>query len=470
VSADSGVKEYERRISPVERLFTRSPCSIVTVVARIKGDISESLLRDAVSEVQRRHSNLRVRITEDADGDPWFRSEGAEEIQVEIVPRESDTHWISVVQESSKIPFEFEERPPIRFILLDSPTTSDLIILCHHIICDGLSLAYLARDLMAHLGDPTLEAEVLPDPLPVDRERITEEVSVNRVVRFFINRTNKKWEAERIVFDQEDYRNLNEAYWTRYTHQVLPVELTEDQTSALVDRCRKQEVTVNSALTTAFVGAQIRVQGEKPFHRKVSVAASLRDRLRDPVGEVMGFYAGLATLEYRYDGRTGFWANARRLHGKVRPLFSDKELFKDFLTWCYLDPTVLESINFKMLGGLVPEHASRFQKISDFSARDDVVLSLLKRDKMDSLERISMGTAVTNLTRLDFPSQYGALELDRLILKPGSAFPLASVSLILGAVTCSGRLSLAIEFVEDNVDMGTMVKIKEEAMGFLLGP
>jgi len=320
MSENDSVKEYERKITPIERLFTRSPCSIVTMVARIKGDVSESMLRDAVSKVRQRHPNLRVRIIEDADGEPWFTSEGAREISVEVVSRESDTHWIRVVQESFQIPFEFDAQPAIRFILLQSPTTSELVILCHHIICDGLSLAYLARDLMAHLGDPTREVEVLPDPVPMDRENISEDVSVNAVVRFFINRTNKKWEEDKIVFDQEDYRNLNEAYWMHYRHQLLCVELSEAQTLALVERCRNEEVTVNSALATAFAGAQAMVQ----------------------------------------------------------------------------------------------------------------------------------------------------LELDRLIMKPGGGFPLASVNLVLGAVTSAGKLSLVIEYVEDNIDIGTMERIKEVAMESLL--
>ena len=141
VIEDPNVKKYERRITPPERLFTRSPYSIVTVVARITGDVSERMLRAAVSKVRKRHPNLRVRIIEDADREPWFTSEGAKEIPVEIVPRESNTHWIRVVQESCQISFEFETQPAIRFILVQSPTTSELIILCHHIICDGLSLA-----------------------------------------------------------------------------------------------------------------------------------------------------------------------------------------------------------------------------------------------------------------------------------------------------------------------------------------
>jgi len=172
MSENLKVKKYERKITPLERFFTRSPYSIVTMVARIKGNISESMLRSAVSQVRQRHPNLRVRIIEDDDRDPWFTSEGAKEIPVEIVPRESDDHWIKVVQESCQIPFEFETQPAIRFVLVQSPNISELIILCHHIICDGLSLAYLARDLMVHLGDPTREVEVLPDPVPIDRDNL----------------------------------------------------------------------------------------------------------------------------------------------------------------------------------------------------------------------------------------------------------------------------------------------------------
>jgi hypothetical protein len=127
----------------------------------------------------------------------------------------------------------------------------------------------------------------------MDRENIPEEVSVNAIVRFLINGMNRRWEEEKQVFDQEDYRSLAEAYLTRYHHRMLSVELSEAQTLALVERCRQEGVTVNSALCAAFVGAQVVVQGEKPFHSSIGVGASLRDRLGQPVGEVMGFCAGV---------------------------------------------------------------------------------------------------------------------------------------------------------------------------------
>ena len=78
-----------------------------------------------------------------------------------------------------------------------------------------------------------------------------------------------------------------------------------------------------------------------------------------------------------------------------------------------------------------------------------------------------MGTAVTNLTRMDFPQTYGALELDRLIMHPGGAFPLVNVNLVLGAVTCSGKLSLILEYAEQAVDTGTMEQVRDKATEFL---
>ena len=46
---------------------------------------------------------------------------------------------------------------------------------------------------------------------------------------------------------------------------------------------------------------------------------------------------------------------------------------------------------------------------------------------------------------------------------------MSNVNLVLGAVTCSGKLSLIVEYAEEAVDTSTMEKIKDKAMGYLLG-
>lgn len=364
-------------------------------------------------------------------------------------------------------PFSFDERPPVRFFLLQAPDTCDLVILCHHFICDGFSLAFVARDILEHLGDPSRSVEVLPDPTPIDLDSIPEGVSLNPLMRFAIRRINRKWMADPVFFDQRDYEGVAEGYWREFDHQLVPIELSEPQTSALVERCRNEGVTVNTALAAAFTGAQAQVLDKADYHPNLAVAADLRDRLREPAGQAMGFYAGAVTLEYTPNPRIGFWENARALHARLQERYTDKTLFKEPLTWSRLEPSILEAINFKKLGKLADPDVPANRKLHDFAQREDVVLAILKRDKAESLERPFMGTALTNLGRMDVPTSYGPLVLERLFMKPGGAFPLVNLNLLVGAATVAGRLSLALEYVENRIIREDMEVITEQALTLL---
>jgi NRPS condensation-like uncharacterized protein len=461
-------QKYERQVTAPERLFSRSPFSIVTMVVRIRGSVSPEALRHAVDTVQRRHTLLSVRIKEDEYHALWFTSEEVDQIPIKTIVRNDEDDWIEVHQQTTKVPYEFATRPAIRFILLQAPDRCEVIIQCHHIICDGMSLAYLARDLMGHLGNPTHEVKPLPTPEPITLHNLPEDISQSALRKMLIRRMNRKWTEACTYFDDRDYQVLNQAYWDNFHHGLFAVELSEAETTSLAARCRSEQVTVNSALTTAFNGAQSFVEGRKSYHDRTVIAASLRDRIPISPGEGMGFYAGALDLKLKYNHTRSFWENARNFHGKIRANLSNSSLFGEFLDWLYLEPSLLEAINFKKLGVLVRADSDRYEKLSDFGRRDDVVLKVLKREKMASLQTKLLGTAITNLGRLDFPRRYGALELDRLIVPPGGAFPLAQVNLVLGAVTCSGKLSLTLRFVEEAVEIDKMAAIKDRALAYLL--
>ena len=83
-------KLYTRAVSGPERYLRRSPYAVVAVVARIRGNVSAELLSGAVRKVRQRHRNLGVRIIEGDDHVPWFTSQGAGDIPIEVIPRESD--------------------------------------------------------------------------------------------------------------------------------------------------------------------------------------------------------------------------------------------------------------------------------------------------------------------------------------------------------------------------------------------
>jgi hypothetical protein len=459
---------YRRRISPLEGMFLHAPYSIVTMTARIKGHVTDEMLRNAVLKIQTRHTNLRLKVEFDENGDPWFTSQDVQDIPVEIIPRENDQSWMETVHQQSLIPFDFEVRPAIRFLLVQSPQQSELVIFCHHLICDGLSLAYLARDMMTALGDPSIQLETLVDPAPIDRDNLPPGVKMNRLVNYFIERINKEWREQRVRFEQEDYQVLTEVYWSNFTHRMSLLEFTEEQTTLLVEKCKAEEVTVNSALAVGLAAAQIMVEGPQAYHSKIMIAGSLRDRLKKPAGEGMGFFVGAVSPKFTYNSKLGFWENARRFNKKVQPLYTNKNLFKDPLVWSYLDPGILESLSFKMIGGMIKSTSPQTEKLKAFSKREDVISSMIKREKMDSFDHVLFGTAVTNLTRMDFPRTYGDLRLDRLIMNPGGAYPLIFVNILAGAVTCSGKLSLMLEYSLERIKTDTVTEIRKKLISLLI--
>jgi hypothetical protein len=116
----------------------------------------------------------------------------------------------------------------------------------------------------------------------------------------------------------------------------------------------------------------------------------------------------------------------------------------------------------------VPPDSARYEKLSAEGGHEDVVLRLPKRDKLETQEMKCWGTAVTNLGRLEFPRTYRTLELDRLFMQPGGGIPLANANLALGAVICSGKLSLVVEYGPEAIETATMERVKDQGVAYLL--
>ena len=457
-----------REISSTELFFSKSPYSVITMLARVKGFISEDQLKDALAKVRQRHAPLRFRIEQDQDHRARFTTNGTSDIAYEIFPRQGSEDWIKIVRDASQIPFQFETQPALKVILVQSGEINELILLCHHVLADGMSLVYLLRDLLDALGDPHSELSELPAPEPITLQNMPEDLKQSGIAKFFMKRINKKWIESKIDFDQADYQAITEAYWTHYSHPLLLIEFNESETEKLVSRCREENTTVNSALSSAFSGAVSSVKGEHENQPRIVVAADLRDRIPHSPGESLGVYAGGLDFKFNYDHNIGFWENARVFHGKATSLYTNKNLFKEQLTWSYLHPTLSEAMTFKKAGSLVPPESAQYQKLHSFSQREDVVQSILKREMLEDFDAVFVGTAITNLTRLDIPASYGELELERVIFKPGGAFPLSNIHLLVGAVTCAGKLTLTLEYSDIHFDENGIQAVKEKALSFLL--
>jgi hypothetical protein len=216
-----------------------------------------------------------------------------------------------------------------------------------------------------------------------------------------------------------------------------------EATADLVERCRAENVTANSALWTAFLAAQYDIQDDRqPYRQRSALAVNTRDKLRVSAGESLGFYASSLTVKLPYSPRRSFWDNARRVHSKITKTLARTNLFR-MLSAEQVHPTLLDSLYFQKYGLL-----------------DRAMPSKLLR-KM-GWHKITYGYALTNVGRFDIPTTYGPLELEAVY---GPLFYSDVEEKMVGVITVGGRLSFL--HASNKSVVGDATRLQESAMKHL---
>ncbi len=451
----------KRKLNSFERRFFRAPTSTISIVARVKGFISEEDLRIALNKVRQQHPLVGARIYLDENYDAWYTSENVPVNPFRVIQRKSDKDWYHELLNDYKIRFELEKGPLVRFVLLQSPEISEIIIICHHAICDGTSLAILARDLLLYIGNPGRETQELSEPPLATLENFPTNVTIGKAIMFAINTMNKKWQNVKVIFDEEDEDNIFRAYWDSFNFNIISVELNEKETSDLVEKCHQQGVTVNSALNTAFLAARRSIRGPfKGGRQNILLPVNTRKRYRKPVGEHFGLYIAGFQFKLSYNPKKDFWENAKTFGNKVREKLNINKVFKFAAITSLIDKTLVDARSFSFMGKNVPSNFSRYEKIHAFSNDEKNIVNKRAKKQIPSMP----GLAVTNLGQLDYPTKYGSLELDRFIfITSGTPY----IELVIPAVTVAGKLTFTINYLEETTDTPTMERIKNKALEYL---
>ncbi|CAA0102492.1 Uncharacterised protein [Halioglobus japonicus] len=441
--------DYQRSLTPLERRFFRAPNSCVILALQIKGYVDPAALQTAINSVQTRHRLLQTRTVVDEDGHAWFTTDGVEGIEVSTIARLSDKQWLQESLSIQTIPFA-ASRPPIVFRLLHASDRSDLVISCHHMICDGLSLTYLARDIMESLAYPDRKVSPLGDQVPAVRANIDADIQLDANRLNAIQQANTTWAKQKVVFGENDYADLFDAYWNNYTFDARTIAFSPTQTSRLLDRCKQERVTANTGLLALLLHTQYLVQGDtEDFLRRTGVAVSTRRFLLHPPGEAVGLYAAGAMFDFPCNTGDSLWKFARKLHKVITATASKESILKGLAYADSIDPTLLDAVQMKRFGCWIDTDARGYKNISEFCARDDVI-SAMERNRAQNAKR---GVLLTNLARVDFPSNEGQLEIENLFFYPGTSDIFEKA---FGAVTYNGSLNVLLSYIRECIDEATV--------------
>ena len=433
---------FQRKIVG-ERVMLMLPFNVV-FVGRVRGTVNPSTVATALERLRSRHPLLAVRAQIEDDGTGMFLGKGVPPIQVDVEPREREDQWLARVKDELRTPFPMETGPLVRVSLIHSERTCDIILCGHHVICDGMSLGYLLRDLLWCLAEPKKKLTGLIIPPPIDRSTVANPPSTPALQRFMMGVINKRWTSSGLQFSWSDMHRLHEEFWRRNTDlQVLAWTMESDDTASLVERSRAEGVTVNSALWTAFLAAQYDIQVDRQrYHQRSALAVNTREELRLPAGESFGFYASSLTVKLPYSPRQSFWDNARKVHSKIVKELARTNLFR-MLSSEQIHPTLLDSLYFRKYGLL------------------DGTLPSMFLHKM-GWHQITYGYALTNVGRFDIPTSYGPLKLEGVY---GPLFYSDVEEKMVGVITVGGRLSFLHASREPVV--GDATRLQDAAMRYL---
>lgn len=221
----------------------RVPIAIVLPV-EIQGRLFEERLHAALAGLQAKHLLLRCLI-EYKDGRPWFEVQDAPPpIPLRILARRNADDWVRECGNEEARLFD-AGAPLVRLTWLRGEEASELLLTCHHCLCDGASVVTLLRELLLLHDAPEHDigrddslhsyAELLPDAVLQDRglqRRIRWLAALLRlVIRLF--------PAGRAL-----------TYSSRYT---LRWTLDQSRLQALNQRCDAEGISVFGALSVAFI-------------------------------------------------------------------------------------------------------------------------------------------------------------------------------------------------------------------------
>jgi len=316
-----------RELGAFERALTRSglyaPFNVVSV-ARIEGRLAPETLRAALEHVQRRHAFLRVRI-QPARGRFFFADAGSVEIPLEIIPRRRDDEWLAVVEAEFSRPIDSAEGPLLRcsFLPPREDRRGEIILTHHHTIMDGVAIVGLWRELLEACAQ--IQAGAPPSagageaPIPPAEESLFPPSYRGwrgdlRLLRFGLGQF---WDE--VLFNLRMLGRPVPKVRNGAKGKAFSITFDDTQTSAIAYRCRREGITLNSALNAAMLLAVNRrlYRGQSLLMRTFSFADLRPSLAAAPPLEQLGCFISMLRYTVPVTNAMDFWELARLLHQRI---------------------------------------------------------------------------------------------------------------------------------------------------------
>ena len=418
-----------------ERLFLRSPNINVCFRIIIDGNFDPKDFSQAIDKVCKRHPLLKCAIEIDNDHNAWFVP-NANSIEAEYYKHEEMPDWINWYKKTDNIPFDFIHGPLIKICAIIGDSQTEIIILGHHIIGDGIGYLNLAKDILSALDN---RLETIPQ-IPPANNKFIKGKKIGFLSGLYAQKLNKAWRKNKTHFSENDYLEFFRNYRAQFIPQIYMDSINENDLKKIKGICKLNKLTVNELMTSAFTAAFAADR-----EARIGVAASTRGELTAKPYYCMGNYVTGISIKVNCVSGNDFMSNVKKITEMVRGELTDvkkRHAIVNFLG--KFDNDLIESIMFASYGNYqLPISKKIGELIAEGSAGRGLGMSNLGRHEMNNYNKFRL--------------------LDLQFIGPAFPANILSVSII----TINNKLNICLRYNETEIKTNTVKMICERAIGLI---
>ncbi|GEB95157.1 condensation domain-containing protein [Microbacterium lacticum] len=282
----------------------------VPVVSRVRGLLDIDVLRNAVRGVVTSQAVLRTEIVA-ADGGAVQRVTDRTDIDIDVREVVDEKAAAALATELSSLPFDLATGPIRVSVLRWHPERAYLVVVLHHIACDGWSMEVLFSQLLGAIAAPDSGAEASTELAPPtylehslrQRERLQGD-HLDTLVGYWRNHLQN---APAEIALPHDFRRPETG---RHDGDRVDCALDESVSERIIGIAKKWRSTPFIVLLTCFAISLSQQSGDAD----VVVGCPVANRNRREDDGVVGYYADTLALRCSVDASATF----REVHDAVK--------------------------------------------------------------------------------------------------------------------------------------------------------
>jgi hypothetical protein len=318
----------QRRLWFLNQLSPHSPFYNVFTAIPLNVHVDAAIMRRSLNEIVRRHESLRTTFVDDG-GEPVQLI--APEIDIElrqvdltdVAPVDRDSACNRLSTEDARTPFDLARGPLLRATLVrKGPLEHVLVLVLHHIVCDGWSLSLIAKELGACYTAAMSGSAPALAPIPIQYADFA------------------AWQAQWLTSERQREQTR---YWKKQLSGVPPLELPTDRArpsiasyrGAHVDvrfhqdvsgplhtLCQQESATPFMVLLAAFATILYRYTGQTD----IAIGTPTSGRTRTEIESLIGFFVNTLVMRVDLSGGPTFRALLRRVRATALEAFDNQDL------------------------------------------------------------------------------------------------------------------------------------------------